>query len=75
VPCQVTQCRDQQALVVSEVNGTCGNAIEIPNTATLNVDNDAAATALSCTLPSKCTAGGYYNRFTTAQRAFVVSET
>jgi hypothetical protein len=55
LPCQGIQCIDQQAFVLSEVNGIWGNAIEVPGTATLNGGNDAAAGPLSCTAPGKCT--------------------
>jgi hypothetical protein len=74
VPCTGTQCLDQQALVVSEVNGTWGNAIEVPKTATLNGGNDAATNAVSCTAPGKCSAGGFYSVNGASERAFVVSE-
>jgi hypothetical protein len=73
LPCQGIQCIDQQAFVVSEVNGIWGNATEVPGTATLNGGNDAAAGPLSCTAPGKCTAAGSYTT-SSAQPAFVVSE-
>ena len=74
LPCHSIQCVDQQAFVVSEVNGTWGNAIEVPGTATLNSGNNATAGPLSCTAPGKCTAVGHYITQST-QPAFVVSET
>jgi len=75
VPCQGIQCADQQALVVSEVNGTWGNAEEIPNTATLNKGNFAGAGSVSCTSPGRCLAGGFYSVSASNQQAFVVNET
>ena len=75
VPCQGIQCADQQALVVSEVNGTWGNAEEIPNTATLNKGNFAGAGSVSCASPGRCLAGGFYSVSASNQQAFVVNET
>jgi hypothetical protein len=74
LPCHTIQCVDQQALVVSEVNGTWGNAIEVPGSATLNTGDNATAGPLSCTAPGKCTAVGHYITRST-QPAFVVSQT
>jgi hypothetical protein len=75
LPCQGIQCADQQALVVSEVNGTWGNAEEIPNTATLNKGNFAGTNAVSCASAGRCLAGGFYSVNEANQQAFVASET
>jgi hypothetical protein len=48
----------QQALVVSEVNGTWGTAVELPGIAKLNAGGSAAITSLSCASAGNCSAGG-----------------
>jgi hypothetical protein len=67
----------QQAFVVSETNGSWGNAIEVPGTATLNRGGSAEVNSISCAGAGDCAAGGYYKdgRFGLGQQAFVVSET
>ena len=49
-----------QAYVVSEVNGTWGNAVAVPGTVALNTGLGAATTAVSCSSPGNCVAAGYY---------------
>jgi hypothetical protein len=49
-----------QALVVSEVNGTWGTAIEVPGTAALDQGGGADTTSVSCASAGNCTAGGDY---------------
>ena len=49
-----------QAYVVSEVNGTWGNAEAVPGTVALNTGLGAATTAVSCSSPGNCVAAGYY---------------
>src|ERR1039457_794173 len=49
-----------QAYVVSEVNGTWGNAEAVPGTVALNTGLGAATTAVSCSSPGNCVAVGYY---------------
>jgi len=49
-----------QAYVVSEVNGTWGNAEAVPGTLALNTALGAATTAVSCSSPGNCAAVGYY---------------
>jgi hypothetical protein len=49
-----------QAYVVSEVNGTWGNAEAVPGTVALNTGLGAATTAASCSSPGNCVAVGYY---------------
>ena len=50
----------QQAFVVSEVNGTWRNAMEVPGTAALNKGGDAQVTSVSCASAGNCSAGGCY---------------
>ena len=59
------------AYVVGETNGTWGNAIEVPGTATLNTG--ARVDAISCAAAGECAAGGRYHG--SSHHAFVVSET
>jgi hypothetical protein len=62
-----------QAWLATEVNGTWGDAEEIPGTAALNADGFADADAVSCGSAGNCSAGGWY---TGAQiQGFVVTET
>jgi hypothetical protein len=65
---------DQQALVVSETNGTWGTAIEVPGTATLNATGAAQVTSVSCASAGRCSAGGFYTDASAAEQGFVVSE-
>ena len=62
-----------QAFVVDETGGTWGDAIEVPNSATLNTNGISAVTSVSCASPGTCSAGGFY--LGTVQEAFVVNET
>jgi hypothetical protein len=52
--------RRTQAFVTGETNGTWGSAIEVPGTAALNQGGSATVTAISCTGPGDCAAGGRY---------------
>ena len=47
-----------RALVVSQVHGTWGTAREIPGTAGLTKRGSSQLSAVSCTAPGYCTAGG-----------------
>ena len=64
-----------QAFVVSETNGTWGDAVEVPGTATLNSGGSALVFSLSCAAAGDCAAGGYYTDGSAHDQAFVVSET
>jgi hypothetical protein len=69
-----------QAFVATETNGTWGNAIEVPGIAALNVAGVANVTAMSCTSPGNCSAGGFYAPSDVSPHlpnldAFVVDET
>jgi hypothetical protein len=64
-----------EAFVVSEVNGTWGNAIQVPGTAALNVHgSDPEVYGLSCPSAGNCAMSGIYNDTSNTERAFVVSE-
>jgi hypothetical protein len=65
----------EQAFVVSETNGTWGDAGEVPGTATLNAGENAETDSVSCTSPGNCAAGGIYMDSSSYSEAFVVSET
>ena len=63
----------KQVFVASEVNGTWGQAEEVPGTAALNQDGNAKASSVSCASAGNCVAGGYYGG-DSSQPVFVVSE-
>ncbi len=63
-----------QTFVVSEVNGTWGEAQEAPGTAALDSGGDALAAGLSCTSPGDCTAIGTYDEPNGLQLPFVISQ-
>jgi hypothetical protein len=61
------------------VHGAWGKGRLVPGIAALNTGGDAAVTAISCTAPGYCTAGGYYTSAkvpasSSDRKAFVVSE-
>ena len=64
-----------QAFVVSETNGSWGDAIEVPGTATLNSGGDARVFSISCAAAGDCAVGGRYTDGSGNDQAFVVSET
>jgi hypothetical protein len=59
--------------VLSEVNGTWHNAINVPGMGGLDTSGHGFITALSCASPGNCSAGGSYPGANFAQ-GFVVSE-
>jgi len=63
-----------QVFVVSETNGTWGNAIEVPGLATLNAGGDAVIFSVSCASAGNCAAGGFYTDGAGQTQAFVVSQ-
>ena len=62
-----------QAFVDDESNGTWGQAQEAPNTATLNTGGMAQISAISCTSPGNCSAGGLYSN-NVGNQALVIDE-
>jgi hypothetical protein len=64
-----------EAFVVDETNGIWQKAIEVPGSATLNIDGYAGVTSVSCASASNCGAGGYYADGSAASQAFVVAKT
>jgi hypothetical protein len=65
---------DQQAFVISEVDGIWGTAVELPGSATLNTGGSAAITSMSCASAGNCSAGGYYTDGSGKQQVFVASQ-
>ena len=65
----------QQAMVVTETNGTWHTAIEVPGTAALNQGGSAGIASVSCAAAGECSAGGFYKDSSGHTQAFVVSET
>jgi hypothetical protein len=65
---------DDEAFVVSEVNGTWGNAEEVPGSGSLNEAEEASVNSVSCEMPGDCSAGGDYLDDGGLMQAFVVNE-
>ncbi len=69
----------EQALVVTQTNGTWGTAEEIPGTGALNAGGSARVDSMSCGAAGDCSAGGQYASKTVdgiaTVQAFVASET
>jgi D-alanine-D-alanine ligase-like ATP-grasp enzyme len=63
-----------QAFVASQVNGTWGQAIEMPGTAALNAGGEAAVSSVSCSSAGDCAAAGYYTDGSGDRQAFVASQ-
>ncbi len=67
---------DYQAFVVTESNGTWGNAVQIPGFSSTNGEGSGSELlALSCSSPGNCSAGGQYVDTNNNLQAFVVNET
>jgi hypothetical protein len=62
-----------QAFVVDEIDGTWGNAEEVPGLEALNAGGNASIVSLSCPLPGNCGACGYYRDGSDHFQAFVVN--
>ncbi len=62
------------ALVVSQVHGAWGRAIEVPATAALGARLYATVTSVSCASAGNCAAGGYYRDRAGNDQAFLVSQ-
>jgi hypothetical protein len=65
---------NRQAFVAKEVNGTWGQATEVPGSAAANAGGQAAITTVSCPSAGNCGAGGYYSDRFVNNQALVVSE-
>jgi hypothetical protein len=64
----------EQAFVADEVNGTWGDAIEVPRTAVLNSGGSAQVTSVSCPSAGNCAVGGSYADSPSHSAAFVADE-
>jgi hypothetical protein len=62
-----------EAFVAGQVRGRWGTAEEVPGTATLNANGDAAVLAVWCASAGNCSAGGFYADSSERFQAFVVS--
>jgi hypothetical protein len=60
--------------VDDEVNGVWGKPETVPGLAALNVGLAAAVTAISCSAPGDCGAGGNYNETEGNSNSFVINE-
>jgi hypothetical protein len=65
---------NSQAFVASETNGTWGNAVEMPGSASLNVGGVASLFSLSCTSSGDCGGIGVYADANSVGQDFVVNE-
>ena len=65
---------NDQAFVVSEVNGTWRKAREVRGTAALNQGGDALTISVSCAAAGTCSAGGRYTDSSGHGQAFVVKQ-
>jgi len=63
----------EQPFVVSQTNGTWGNAIQVPGSGTLNA-GDAKVTSVSCRAAGICAAGGTYTDAAGHTQSFVVNQ-
>jgi hypothetical protein len=63
-----------EAFVADEVDGTWGNAIEVPGIAALNLGGDSVLTSLSCPSAGNCVVGGFYGGSSLTPQAFVADE-
>jgi hypothetical protein len=63
-----------QAFVANEVNGTWGNAIEVPGSDALNIGGQADVSSVSCGSAGNCAVGGFYQDTSTGFQAFVADE-
>jgi hypothetical protein len=64
----------RHVFVANEVDGTWGNATEIPGLATLNAGGNASITSVSCRAAGNCAAAGTYTDGSGHTQAFVASQ-
>ena len=64
----------RQAFVANEINGTWGNALEIPGTPALNAGGDGSVESISCASAGNCSAGGFYKDRSSHFQAFIENE-
>jgi hypothetical protein len=69
----LTDSFGSQAFVVSETNGTWGNAVKVPGLGSLHAGG-AAIAAVSCATAGNCVAGGNYRDNGGHRQALVVSQ-
>jgi hypothetical protein len=66
---------DLAAFVVSEVNGSWGDAIQVPGTPAVGVTGGADVLSVSCPPVGSCAAGGWYwDSGSAGTQAFVVNQ-
>jgi hypothetical protein len=58
-----------------EIDGSWSTSIDFPGLATLNVGDQADSSAISCSSPGNCSAGGLYEDATKHSGAWVANET
>jgi len=65
----------QEAFVVTQTNGTWGDAKEVPGTETLNVNGGGVTADISCSTAAHCAAAGLYGDSSAHLQAFVDTQT
>jgi hypothetical protein len=65
---------NQQAFMVSQIDGSWQQAVEVPGIAALNQGGQASFDSVSCSSAGNCSAGGDYTDGSGHQQAFVVSQ-
>src|SRR5215470_5605217 len=63
-----------QALVVSQINGTWAAAAKVPSAAALGTGGTAHVSTVSCASPGNCAAAGLYAQYAGVWEAFIVSQ-
>ena len=61
--------------VVNEVNGSWGNAIQLPGIVALNKGLESDVSSISCPSPGNCAVGGFYTDANGHDQAFVANQT
>lgn len=63
-----------EPFLINETNGAWGSVEAVPGVSTLNRQDDAGMTSLSCGASGDCAAGGDYLDSTGATQAFIINE-
>lgn len=62
-----------QAMLITQTDGTWGAATELPGVGALNAGGDASVVSVSCTPSGGCAAGGYYTDSAKQRQAFTAN--
>jgi hypothetical protein len=61
--------------VINEVNGSWGNAIQLPGIVALDKGLQSGVSSISCPSPGNCAVGGFYTDANGHDQAFVANQT